>query len=132
MTRSKGPTTKTTVRSRSKRAGRLDTTSYTQVTNLSEKDSMASLDLSYVDASSNKKLIHLADPLQPQKTVKLDFANAGINAQVVKVQFQWKFQGIAHDSAPQIAKVGSYFYTLEASLTPDGSEAFYIPVEAPL
>jgi hypothetical protein len=132
MARVKGFGTKTTSRVRSKRTVRLDSTNYIQVTNLSKKDAMVALDLSYVDASSNKKLVHLADPLQPQQAIKLDFANAGINAQVVKAQFQWKFEGIAFGSSQQVAKIGSYYSNLKASLKPDGSEEFYIGLQVPL
>jgi hypothetical protein len=122
----------TTVRVRARSAAPLDTTSYVQIKNSSNKDTMIALDLSYRDAGSNKKLVHLADSLQPQKTVTLDFAKASIYTQVVTVQFRWKFGGIAYGSSQQIAKVGSYFYTLQASLKPDGSEEFYKSVQAPL
>jgi hypothetical protein len=127
----KGQRTTTTVRSQSKGAGQSNTTSFIQVKNLSTKDQMAALDLSYVDSSSNKKLVHLTDLLQPQKTFKLDFVQAGLSAQVVQVRFSWKFEGIKYESS-QTAKLGSYYYSLKASFEADGSEETYFSIQKPI
>ena len=131
MTSSKGQRTRTNVRVQSKSAVPFDATAFVQVKNLSTKDQMSALDLSYVDSSSNKNLVHLADPLQPQKSIKFDFAQAGINAQLVQAKFSWKFEGIKYESS-QTAKPGSYYYSLKASFKADGSEEEYFSIQMPL
>jgi hypothetical protein len=131
VTSYKGQRTKVVIRVMSKRSGLSNTTSFIQVKNLSKKDQIDTLDLSYVDSSSKRKAIHLADSLQAQKTIKLDFAQAGITAQLVQLDFSWKFGGIKY-GASQSAKLGSYYYSLKASFKADGSEETYFGIQKPL
>ena len=126
-----GRRTKANVRVRSTILQVVDSTNFIQVKNLSTKDQMSSLDLSYVDSSSNKKLVHLADSVQPQKTIKFDFVQAGVSAKVVLVKLSWKFGGITYASS-QAAKPGSYYYWLKAAFKADGSEETYFSIQKPI
>ena len=107
-------------------------TEFVQLTNSSKKDSMSAVDFVYDDVSASKKRIRIANKLQPQQVVKVDFAKVGISAQVVSFHTEWQFQGIEYGSHVVTAKPGSYFYSLEISLKPDGSSETDWLVQRPL
>lgn len=99
----------------------VENTASVQLKNSSQKDGMSAVDYIYKDAAGVQNKLHLSDDLQPRKKIKVDFANAGINVKVVDFYIAWQFQGIDYSSQRHAANAGSYYFSMDIGLKPDGS-----------
>jgi len=123
---------KTRIDSGSSKIGSGNFTGFVQVKNTSKTDEMSDITLTYGDSSGNNKSLHMTSVLQPQKTVKVGFAQVGISTQVVTFHAAWAFEGIAYGSRQYTANPGRYFYSMDIKLNPDGSSVTDLLIQKPL